>query len=125
MPDISKLSKYLKAEEVKDGDVITFLDPGTIEVKEFKKNDGEVEKKEVFEILVSINGNKKLYSPNVTTRKLLAKAWGNCTEHWVTKKAKITVVPSNNGKDMIIAKPLDAREAAQERNPKVSEEVEF
>lgn len=101
MPDIGKLSKYLKPEVCKDGDIITFLNAGEIKEKKF---DDEV--KDVFEIGVLLNGHEKLYSPNGTTLKLLSKAWGTATEKWVKQKARITILPSNNGKDMIVAKPI-------------------
>lgn len=105
MPNLSKLSKYLKPEAVKDGDVITFLDAGEIKNVEFLK-DGQPEMKTVFEIGIEFRGEKKLYSPNATTRKVLVKAWSDDSENWKGKKAKITVVPAPNGKDMIVAKPL-------------------
>lgn len=105
MPDTSKLSKYLKPDIVKDGDVIKFLDAGTITDKEFKNSEGEKELKPTLEISVDFKGEKKTYSPNKTTVKLLSEEWGTATEEWVGKSATITVLPSNNGKDMIIAKP--------------------
>ena len=125
MPNVNKLQKYLKADGCQDGDIITFLTAGVIESREFDK-DGEKEEKDIFEILVLIGEDKKLYSPNATTRKLLSKAWGPDTEKWVGQKARISILPAPNNRDMIICKPLEAREAAQARNSKVSEdEVPF
>jgi hypothetical protein len=110
MPDTSKLSKFIKAENAKDGDVITFLDAGIIIDKTFKK-DGRDETKPVLEISVKFKGETKTYSPNGTTVKLLTAAWGSATEKWVGKSAVITILPSNHGKDMIIAKPTNANTA--------------
>ena len=110
MPDTSKLSKYLKPEHAKDGDVITFLDAGVIIDKTFKK-DGRDEVKPCLEITVRFKGETKTYSPNGTTVKLLAGAWGTASEKWVGKSAVITILPANNGKDMIIAKPKDGKGA--------------
>lgn len=107
MPDTSKLSKYLKPDIARDGDVIKFLDAGTITDKEFKNDAGEKEFKPTLEIMVDFKGDKKTYSPNKTTVKLLSEEWGTDTEKWVGHTAMITVLPSNNGKDMIIAKPKD------------------
>ena len=105
MPDTSKLSKYLKADSVKDGDIINFIDAGVILDREFKK-DGKTEIKPVLEITVEVNGDKKTYSPNGTTIALLNKAWGKNTEKWVGRQAKVFIMPSSNGKDMIVAKPV-------------------
>ena len=110
-PDTSKLSKYLKPEHAKDGDVITFLDSGVIVEKTFKK-DGRDETKPVLEIAVKFRGETKTYSPNGTTVKMLSTAWGTATEKWVGKSAVITILPANNGKDMILAKPKDAKPGA-------------
>lgn len=122
MPDTKQLEKYLKPDMCQDGDVITFLDPGVIVDKTFDR-DGEKEVKPILDITVDLLGEKKTYCPNATTRKLLNKAWGTETEKWVNKKAIISIIPSNNGKDMIIAKPMEtARAASQARNPKVSDE---
>lgn len=105
MPNTSKLSKYLKAEHVKDGDIINFMDAGIITDKEFTQ-DGEKKINPVLEMNVEINGEKKIYCPNKTTCGLLSKSWGGDTEGWVGKQARITVIPGPNGKDMIIAKPV-------------------
>lgn len=105
MPNTSKLSKYLKPEHVKDGDVINFMDPGVIMPKKFTK-DGVTEEKPVLEITVEVNGDRKTYTPNGTTLGLFNKAWGTNTEKWVTKQARITLIPAPNGKDMIVAKPI-------------------
>lgn len=105
MPNTSKLSKYLKAEHVKDGDIVNFMDAGTIEFREFNK-DGKKETKLVLEITVEVNGEAKTYSPNATTVKILNEAWGSHTEAWAGKQGRITILPSPMGKDMIICKPV-------------------
>jgi hypothetical protein len=113
MPDTSKLSKYLKPEHAKDGDVIKFLDAGFIVDKTFKK-DGRDETKPCLEIAVKFKGETKTYSPNATTVKLLSASWGTATEKWIGKSAVITILPANNGKDMIVAKPSNAKVSAEE-----------
>lgn len=105
MPDVSQLSKYLKPDACKDGDVITFMGPGVI-IKKIFGQGSEKEEKEVFEAPVEIRGVLRTYSPNGTTRKLLSKAWGPNTERWVKKTARISILPSASGHDMIIAKPI-------------------
>jgi len=107
MPDTSKLSKYLKPEHITDGDTITFLDAGVILEKEFK-DEGETKKRQVLEITIRFKQDDKTYSPNATTVKLLSAAWGSNTDKWVNKQATVFVAPSNNGKNMIVAKPKTA-----------------
>lgn len=106
MPNTSQLSKYIKAEHVKDGDVINFMDAGIIADKEFTK-DGVKEIKTILELSVEIKGERKLYSPNQTTIGILSKAWTADTEKWVGKQGRITLVPSPLGKDMVIVKPIE------------------
>lgn len=107
MPDTSKLSRYLKAENAKDGDVIQFLDAGVIVEKQFKKDEPP---KPSLEITVKFRGETKTYSPNGTTVKLLNAAWGTATEKWVGKSASLYIVPMND-KSVIIAKPKDGAAA--------------
>lgn len=104
MPNTSVLQKYLKSENVKDGDIIKFVDAGVIVTKTFKK-DGKDEARPALEITVNYKGENKTYSPNATTVKLLNAGWGTDTEEWVGKCAFLTILPSGNGKDMIVAKP--------------------
>lgn len=108
-PDTSKLSKYLRVDGVKDGDVIEFVDAGKIYDKTFERN-GEKEIRPILEITVKIRGEQKTYSPNGTTLKMLNKEWGTATEKWVGKKASLTILPASNGKDMIVAKPVGSRD---------------
>ena len=116
MPNISKLSKFLRPEGVKDGDVITFLDEGVIVSKTFKKEGQPDEHKDTLEITVDFKGEHKTYSPNGTSLKLLGAEFGGSTEGWIGKKAKLFVVPASNGKDMIVAKPIDAVDQIEFKN---------
>lgn len=107
MVNTSKLSKFLKAESVVDGEIITFIDGGIIVPREFKDSKtGKTELKDVFELTVSYQGDHKTYSPNATTVKMLNKAWGTDSDKWIGKQARINVMPSSMGKDMIISKPI-------------------
>lgn len=108
MVNTSKLSKFLKAESVVDGEIITFMDGGVIMPREFRDSKtGIVETKDVFELTVKYQGDSKTYSPNTTTVKMLNKAWGTDSDKWIGKQARINVMPSAMGKDMIIAKPIN------------------
>lgn len=87
--DISRLvsSKFLKASEVKQNDLITFLDEGTIK---------EMNGKELLNFTVDYNGEEKIYSPNKTALVALSEAWGNDTGEYVNKKAKILLIKVRN-----------------------------
>lgn len=115
MPDTSKLSKYIKIENVKDGDKIKFLDAGVILEKNFVK-DGKDDKRNVLEITVEFKGENKTYSPNGTTLKMLNAAWGTATENWVGKTAVLMKLPTNLGKEMLVAKPLGAKAPAADES---------
>lgn len=106
MANTAQLSKFLKAEHCKDGNIINFMDAGIISNKTFKK-DGIEETKLVLELAVEVNGEKKMYCPNQTTVGILTKAWGQDTERWVGKQGRVTIVPSPLGKDMLIIKPVE------------------
>ena len=120
MPNTGDLSKYLKVENVQDDDIITFVDAGVITTKEFKKG----EPKKVLEITVQHNEDTRTYCPNGTTVKLLNEAWGTDTEEWVGKKGRIAIMPTNDGKKMIVTKPLaeTARERIKAKNPQGDDE---
>lgn len=111
MPDTTKLSKYIKVENVQDGDTIVFIDGGVILEKDFKK-DGVTEKRNVLEITVNFKGEHKTYSPNSTSVKLLSAAWGADSDGWVERQATLFVLPANNGKNMIVAKPAPEKKAS-------------
>ena len=110
MPDTATLSQYLKPEHVTDGDTITFTDAGEIKDKEFEEK-GEKTIRRKLEIGVTFRGEAKTYSPNANSVKLLSAAWGTNTEAWIGKTATLTVVPMNNGKDGILAKPAKEKVA--------------
>lgn len=105
MPNVAKLSKFLKARDVKDGDVVNFMDAGKIETRDFKE-DGVSREKSVLELTVVVNGDTKIYCPNGTSIDYLSDAWGGNTESWVGKQGRIIVLVAPNGKDMIICKPI-------------------
>lgn len=115
MPDTNLLSKYLKADHVKDDDIIKFLDAGTIEEKEFKDTKtGKTKTNNILEMTVEVKGIQRVYSPNSQSVKFLSDAFGSNTEKWVGREAKVTIGLSNNKQNIIIAKPVltEAEKAA-------------
>jgi hypothetical protein len=109
MPELSKLDKFVKASNVKNGDIILFLDGGQIKEMDFKEDNGTVKKQPVLEMKVKHNGDEKIYSPNKTTRDLLGKAWGTNTDAWIGKKGKVKLISQivkGALKDVIVLDPV-------------------
>lgn len=93
MPDINDLKSNLRNEDLKTGDVITFVNAGEIKDIDFSKAQDGSGIKTVLQLLVEIPGGKnKIYTPNATTREILKNAWGKDTENWVGKQAQVTFV---------------------------------
>jgi hypothetical protein len=104
--------KYLKADEVKSGDLLKFLTEGeeTVSTKfqypettmastphplrgQFKKQ---------FEIKVSLgNGEERTLTLNKTSYTAIGDKLGYDTKDWINKIAKITIAPTPNGKKAI------------------------
>lgn len=109
MPDLSKLSRYLKSEMVKDGDLIKFVDAGEIIIKDNKWKPGE--KKASLEITIALaDGNEKTVSLNSTSYNELTKVLGMNSDTWVGKVAKIQKIKQNVSgkiKDVVYIVPVE------------------
>lgn len=105
MVKTSELSLYLKAEQCHDGDIIVFVGAGKVVDKTFKE-EGLDKKRRSLEIPVKLRGHEKIYTPNNTTINFLSAVWGEDTDNWVGKEARINLMPGNFGKMVIIAKPV-------------------
>lgn len=100
---------FLKAEDVKAGQVVTFLDSGV--AAEITSPEGKVKK--VVNFGVKLNGDEKSYTPNKTALQVLIEAFGDETEEWVGRKFKITLVKVNvfgTMKNSIVPEPLKEKE---------------
>ena len=104
--------KYLKAEEVKTGDLIKFIDEGkeTVSTKftypEFtlagKPHPFAGQFKKQFEITVSLgNGEERIFTMNKTSFSNVANKLGYETSDWIGKIATVTIAPTPNGKKAI------------------------
>ena len=84
------LSPFLKAEDVKTGDLIKILDEGE-QVESTFKDENETPKMN-YNFRVSLeDGTEKIISINKTSLKLLAEKYTLETKTWVNKLAKINV----------------------------------
>lgn len=90
MVKLTSGGQWLKAEQVKNDDLITFMDAGDwIENTKFPYPDGKPKKD--FIIGVECNGEAKLMRLNKTNRDILSAAWGDDTDRWLNKQAKVTL----------------------------------
>ncbi|NHV97970.1 MAG: hypothetical protein HA494_09365 [Thaumarchaeota archaeon] len=90
MVKLQDLEEYLTPEDVKD-DVVTFLDEGV-----YKKAEETPFGRPVFQISVKLpDGRVKIATLNRTSRKELAKAYGEDTKNWVGREARVTKVKQN------------------------------
>ena len=76
-----------KGEDIKDGDVVKFLDKG-------KEIEGKYGAQRVFKIETT-NGSEKLVSVNQTSINYLIPKYGDDTEKWVGKEVKIWINREN------------------------------
>jgi hypothetical protein len=79
--------RFIKADDAKQGEVITFLDEGT---------EKELNGKKFLTFQIEYNGEEKLYSPNKTALVSLTDAWGTETSDFIGKSAKINLVKVRN-----------------------------
>ena len=101
--------KYLKADEVKTGELLKFLNEGE-ETTSTKFSYPEMtmagtphplagQMKKQFEIKVSLgNGEERTLTLNKTSYTAVGDKLGYDTKDWINKIAKITIAPTPNGK---------------------------
>jgi hypothetical protein len=108
MAILSSGSKFLKTDEVKNGDVITFLSEGVWqESTKYKYDDGNPRKQFVMEVQYA--GESRSFTVNATNRNELVNAFGNDTSVWVGKSATIELVKVSVGgkiKNSILLHPV-------------------
>ena len=104
---------YLKAKDVKNGEVIKFLDEGRWEASDkFKYESGDPVQNCIFK--VEYQGDEKQYRINKASRVAMIEAFGDESKDWVGKQATMMVIPTPNGNDkMIVLQPI-----ADNRTPK-------
>jgi hypothetical protein len=84
---LKRSSKYLRPEDVKDGDVVEIVSPGRVipaDKSQFKK--------EAFQVDVRMpDGSVKTWTVNVTTLKRLKEAFGDDSGAWVGRRVRLAV----------------------------------
>ena len=90
MVKLNQSGNYLKPDDVKDGDLVTFKTEGEwIESRKYTYPDGNP--RSDFVITVDYKGEERSLRVNKVSRDELIPAYGNDTTLWVGKQAKITI----------------------------------
>jgi len=98
--------EFLKARDVKVGDIVTILNEGEVREKDF----GTGKPRVIFEIEVEHNKKKKIWTMNKKTIKKLIDKFGDDTKTWVGKKVKLNIVEvevRGVTRNSIVGEPLD------------------
>lgn len=95
MPELP-VDLWLKHEDIGEGDLeVTFRDKGKIKPKEETGFDHNT-----FEIGVTLpNGDKRIWTMNVTSQRAVAQTYGTNSDNWVGKKAVVYARLQKVGKD--------------------------
>lgn len=116
---------YLKSSDIKDGDIVVFnTGGGWVEQTKFPRPDGTPGTQ--FIIDVTWKSEKKMLRLNATSRKLLVEKYGNDTEKWIGKYAKLFLMSTYVGGDekkMLVVKPTEG--AVQPSNTPQAEPIEW
>lgn len=113
---LTTAKNYLKSEEVKAGDIITFLDEGSI-VASAKYTYENGEPKKDFLLKVKHNDVEKDMRLNATNKKVLIKAFGDETTEWIGKTAKLAtadIMVSGKLMKTIVMSPVGGKTAEYE-----------
>jgi hypothetical protein len=109
MVKISDLDEYLHAEAVQDGDIIEIVGKGR-----YVSAEESTFERAYLEISVKLpDGKGKIWTPNKTTLHMLAKAFGDDADLWISKKVMLNISRQNvRGKmiDVIYGEPVVVEE---------------
>ncbi len=103
---------WLKSENVKSGDTLTFLSGGEIVPSgKYTYEDGTPKKQ--FVIKLTHNGAEADFTVNATNKKILIASFGDETDSWVGKSVKVDVanvmVSGSMKKSIIVQGSVDTK----------------
>jgi len=105
MVKISDLDEYLHADAVEDGDIIEITGKAR-RITEEESAFGRA----YLEMSIKLpSGESKIWTPNKTSLRSLAKSFGDDADHWIGKKVKINIAHQNvrgEMKDVIYGEPF-------------------
>jgi len=106
MPKMSDHEEYLDSTLVENGDRVVLLDEGA-----FREPEETGLRRTVFQIGVGLpDQRRKTWTMNKTTRKRLAKAYGDDSAKWVNREVRIEILKQNvrgEVKDVIYGHPVE------------------
>ena len=113
---LSTAKNYLKSEDVKQGDLITFLNEGEwVASAKYTYADGTPRKD--FLLKVKHGESEKDMRLNATNKKLMIKAFGEETKDWIGKTANLTtadIMVSGKLMKTIMISPVGGKKAEYE-----------
>ena len=103
---IIQTKKFLKAEDLKQDDIIMIMDEGIdVTSKVIKDKNGNFKVQQQFTVTLG-NGEEKTLGMNITSQRALAVGFGKDTADWIGKSAKVNLVMTTLGKKAIMLEPL-------------------
>src|SRR3990167_10291767 len=126
---ILQTGSFLKSDKVKNGDIVTIKDAGSVQISEkFKTKlpDGTEIPKKQYVFKVEFKGVEKNLSMNKMSRDNLSAAYTNDTEAWIGQKASIEMCLFPNGKRGIVLSPIvEVKEIHEDEPPVDDAELPF
>jgi phage FluMu protein Com len=111
MPNLNDMSNFLKRDDIKAGDTLTFTDAGQIAQVDFSKTKDGSGVKTVFQIGIELpDGRNKIITLNKASQTALSEKYSKITEEWLGKKAVVSFVEQMAfGKltEVLILKPIE------------------
>jgi len=96
---------FLKAENMKGGEIIEILDDGSVE----EINTPEGKTKTVLNFQVKLGDHEMTFTPNRANGMAFIDAWGENTEQWIGKRFKVVLVDTlvfGKKRKSIVAEPI-------------------
>lgn len=115
MTILNQSGNYLKVDDVKEGDLVTFKDEGTwVESTKYTYPDGNP--KQDFVMKIDYKGQEYSIRINKFSRDELVPVYSNDTKNWIGKHAKISieVYRSLNTKGMIFSPIIEKTQESKE-----------
>ena len=111
MPNLNDMSRFLKREDVKNGDILKFKDAGEIKDVDFSLAKDGSNVKTVFQIGVELpDGKTKIVTLNKTSERILKEDYGVNTDNWVGKQVEVVFERTmcfGKMMDVMILKPAE------------------
>jgi|SRR3990167_5680649 len=108
--NLNDLSKFIKKGDLRKGDILTFVNGGSIEEVDFSRTKDGSGIKTVFQITVTLpDGKDKILTINKTSQNVISEEFGVETENWVGKEVKVDYIQQlcfGKLTDVLVLKPI-------------------